>query len=215
MGWGDWGDVPACICDSDRHPQINSCKSRESFLYKQFSYTVQPNNMVVDNGETWHIYLTAHLGNDTDGQCIEAGAQMHLALSKPEMFSCVSFVPDAFKAHPEYSWEWNEEKRFTLKMDPDTGYYEILYGGVTLREGSGMRPAPCMADMCEEYFGTCDDGRCTYSESGKDVIKDGWLKEEGGAEYYFDYLGTTLSCPFCPELRCRSILNGLESWYEC
>ena len=213
--WGDWGNVTACECAGCT--QINPVKETDDYDYKEYSYSILPQYMKVKAGETWNIYLTAHLytRHEEPREWLEIGARKVNGWSKPKVFSWVSVEGEEYKEHGD--WNSTTIKRFRLKVDPNTGEYwveESVSGEWKIRRsGTGMLKKLCLADMAEEYFSDTE----IYTESFKDRVKIAKLVTGAGVNKDFD--DVPKHCWKSPEwwssLKYTDIPDGLECWIEC
>jgi len=173
--------------------------------------------MKVKDGETWNIYLTAHLytRHEEPREWIEIGARMVNGWSKPKVFSWVSVEGEEYDDHGD--WTLKTIKEFKLIVDPDTGEYWV-YQRVSgewksRRSGTGMSEKLCMADMDEEYFSDTH----VYTESNKDRIEAAKLVTGTGINKDFDDVPYDCwsSVEWWSSLKYNDIPDGLECWIEC
>lgn len=210
-----WSDVTACECDECT--QINPVKETDDYNYKEYYYTIRPQYMKVKAGETWNIYLTAHLytRHEDPKEWIEIGAHMCVDFSKPKVFSWVSVEGEEYDDHGD--WTLKTIKQFRLIVNPDTGQYRVeerVSGDwVAWRSGTGMLTKLCLADMAEEYF----SDTYWYTESNKDRIEAASLVTGDGIEKDFDDVPNHpwKSPEWWSSLKYNNIPDGLECWIEC
>ncbi|MEA2074729.1 MAG: hypothetical protein U9O85_03220 [Euryarchaeota archaeon] len=215
--WGDWSDVTACECAGCT--QINPVKQTDDYDYKEYRYTIRPQYMKVKDGETWNIYLTAHLYTryEEPREWIEIGARMVNGWSKPKVFAYVCKYGGATWMEEFEDWSLKTIKEFKLIVNPAAGQYfiyERISGDWTCRKSGWLDLQKlCLADMDEEYF----SDTCWYTESNKDRIEAAKLVTGTGINKDFDDVPYDCwsSVEWWSSLKYNDIPDGLECWIEC
>ncbi|HJH25635.1 MAG TPA: hypothetical protein C5S37_02430 [Methanophagales archaeon] len=210
--WNNWSNWSDC---QDRKPY----KATIFRPANEYCYSITPNGMAVESGETYLIYITAHLGYGIPLESwIEIGAKRDLGLSEPLMFAygVIDGNKIVDETYPQYPWDWGEKREFKLRIDKETGNYELKWFNpgtgkweFLVPPGSGFpENESYRGDMFGEYFSCSNTSPPPFTEYfERDVVEDGLLDGESFDSFLWNASNKAPG-------QVHPILNGAEFWVE-